>query len=404
MIMEFSIGRAGERDIAGAFRRLEPKGSKWHIVGYFQVLGCVMLLMFYTIIAGWCLSYFYFMAAGKLQGLNAEQIAVFFGNVLASPQTLILWMGITIFIGALICIIGLQAGVERVSKIMMLSILFILVILIFRAVTLPNASEGLKFYLLPDFNKMFGGGLKGFASITYAAIGQAFFTLSLGIWCMTIFGSYINKEYSLTGESILVIGLDTLIALMAGLVIFPTTFSFGINPGQGAALVFLTLPNIFNSMMLGRLWGSLFFLFLSMAALTTVIAVLENIVSFNMAEFNMKREESVILWAVILFILGIPIALGFNVLSFIEPMGKGTGLLDLFDFIVSNNMLPLGGIAILIFCTRKYGWGYDNFIKEANLGKGAKFPSGVKFYVSYVLPLIILFIFIVDFLHKTIIK
>ncbi|WP_295155665.1 sodium-dependent transporter [uncultured Brachyspira sp.] len=400
LIMEFSVGRAGKSDLAGSYRMLQKNGHKWHIIGYVQILGCVLLMMFYTTVAGWCLSYCYFTASGKLYGLNPQQTGEFFNSVLASPSTLVLWMTISIIIAAFVCIMGLENGVEKVTKVMMTLLLLILFVLIIRAVTLPNAKEGLKFYLLPNFNKMFSGGIKGFFSVAYAAIGQAFFTLSLGIGAMTIFGSYIDKSYSLTGESIMVVGLDTLIAILSGLVIFPTTFSFGINPGEGAGLAFITLPNIFNSMVLGRLWGALFFLFLSMAALTTIIAVFENIIAFIMSETKMSRKKTTIIAAVSIFILSLPTALGFNLLSFIKPLGGNSTIADGLDFLVSNNFLPLGGIIILIFCTRELGWGWDNFIKEADVGKGLKFPKWARFYVSYILPFIILAIFIIDYVNK----
>lgn len=404
LIMEFSIGRAGERDIAGSYRRLEKPGQKWHIIGYVQILGCVMLMMFYTTVAGWCLAYFYFMITGKLEGLSPNEVGTFFNGVLSSPSILVFWMAVAVILGTIVCLIGLNNGVERVSKIMMTMLFFVLIVLIIRAVTLPNAKEGLKFYLLPDFGKMFGSGKEAFFSVAYAAVGQAFFTLSLGIGAMTIFGSYINKTYSLTGESIMVVILDTLIAFLSGLVIFPASFAFGINPGEGAGLAFVTLPNIFNYMILGRLWGALFFLFLSMAALTTIIAVFENIIAFSMSEFKMNRKKTAICVGIVLFILSLPTALGFNILSFIEPLGKGSTILDLLDFIVSNNFLPLGGIIILIFCTRDIGWGWNGFIKETNTGIGIKFPNRVRFYVSYILPFIILAIFAIDYINRFFIK
>ena len=400
LVMEFSVGRAGGRDLAGSYKKLQKPNQKWHIIGYIQLLGCVLLMMFYTTIAGWCLSYTYFTAIGKLDGLNANEIGIFFSNVLSSPSTLIFWMSMSIIIATIVCLNGLENGVEKVTKVMMSLLFFILIVLIVRSVTLPNASEGLKFYLLPNFEHLFGNSLKDFFTVAYAAIGQAFFTLSLGIGAMTIFGSYIDKNYSLTGESIMVVILDTLIALLAGLVIFPATFAFGINPGEGAGLAFLTLPNIFNIMPLGRIWGTLFFLFLSMAALTTIIAVFENIIAVTMAETKMTRKKTTIIVAIVLFILGLPSALGFNILSFIQPLGEGSSIVDGIDFLVSNNFLPLGGLIILIFCTHKFGWGWDNFIKEADSGKGIKFPKFAKFYVSYILPLIVIAIFIIDYISK----
>lgn len=403
MTMEFSIGRAGERDIAGSYRRLEKKGQKWHNLGYVHMLGCLILLMFYTTVAGWCVYYFYSTLTGALTNISPEEVNNFFGNTLADAKTVVFWMGVSILFGVIVCLFGLRNGVERASKIMMSLLFLILIILIFRAVTLPGGIEGLKFYLIPDFPKLFSGGISNLINISYAALGQAFFTLSLGIGAMTIFGSYIEKNYSLTGESVLVVILDTLIAFCAGLVIFPTTFAFGVNPGQGPGLVFVTLPNIFNTMIGGRIWGTLFFLFVAMAALTTIMAVLENLIAFTMSEFKMKRKNAAIIMGVLLFLLSLPTALGFNVLSHIQPLGEGSTFLDLFDFIVSNNMLPLGGIIILVFCTQNFGWGWDNFIKEVDSGSGMKFPKSTRFYVSYVLPFIILAIFIIDYINKFII-
>ena len=400
MIMEFSIGRAGKRDIAGSYRNLEKPGQKWHNVGYIHMLGCLILLMFYTTVAGWCMYYFYSTVTGSLTGISPKEVNSFFGGVLGNAGLVVFWMGATVVLGSIVCLGGLKNGVEKTTKIMMAMLFIVLLVLVVRAVTLPGASEGLKFYLVPNFEAMTANGIKGIIDIAYAALGQAFFTLSLGIGAMTIFGSYIDKTYSLTGESIIVVILDTLIAFLAGLVIFPTTFAFDVNPGQGPGLVFVTLPNIFNSMGWGRFWGSLFFLFLSMASLTTIIAVMENLIAFTMSEFKLTRKKSTLIIGVGLFFLSLPTALGFNVLSHIQPLGEGTTFLDLFDFIVSNNMLPLGGIVILIFCTRKFGWGWGNFIKEVDSGNGIKFPKAIKFYVSYILPFIILGIFVIDYINK----
>lgn len=404
LIMEFTIGRAGKRDIAGSYKRLEKTGQKWHIVGYLQILGCLILMMFYTTVAGWCLAYFYFMATGAMQNMTPDEVGIFFGSLLSNPTVMVICMGLTVLFGSIVCFKGLRGGVERVSKFMMVSLFVILLVLIFRSVTLPGASKGLKFYFFPDLHKMFGGGFKGFFSILYASIGQAFFTLGLGIGSMTIFGSYIGRERSLTNESIIIVGLDTLIAFLSGLVIFPASFSFGVNPGEGAGLAFVTLPNVFNAMALSRLWGTLFFMFLSMAALTTIVTVLENLVAFTMSEFNLSRHKSAVTVGIILFFLSLPTALGFNVLSFIEPLGKGTSFLDLFDFIVSSNLVELGGIYIVIFCTCRYGWGFNKFMKEVNTGKGIKFPNGVRFYVTYILPLLVLTIFIINHINKFFIK
>lgn len=400
LIMEFSIGRAGQRDIAGSYKVLEKKGSKWHIIGYIQIIGCLILMMFYTTVAGWSIIYSFYMLIGRVDNLNAEGVGELFGATLSNPYISVAGLFVTVLLATIICFIGLQKGVEKYSKFMMSSLFIIVVILIIRAVTLPNAIEGVKFYLLPDLGKMFDGGIKNFFEVVYAAVGQAFFTLGIGIGSMTIFGSYIGKERTITNETLIIVVLDTLIAFLSGLVIFPASFAFGVNPGEGAGLAFVTLPNIFNSMPLSRVWGLLFFVFLSMAALTTVITVFENLIAFTMSEFNLKRNISSIIVGIVVFVLGSTTALGFNVLSFIEPMGKGTSFLDLYDFIVTYNLVELGGVYIIIFCVSKYGWGWDNFIKEADMGSGIKFPQFTRFYVTYILPLIIFIIFIINYIVK----
>ena len=400
LIMEFSIGRAGQRDIAGSYKVLEKKGSKWHIIGYIQIIGCLILMMFYTTVAGWSIIYAFYMLIGKVDNLSAEGVGELFGATLSSPYISVIGLFVTVLLASIICFIGLQKGVEKYSKFMMSSLFVIVVILIIRSITLPNAIEGVKFYLLPDLGKMFDGGIENFFEVVYAAVGQAFFTLGIGIGSMTIFGSYIGKERTITNETLIIVVLDTLIAFLSGLVIFPASFAFGVNPGEGPGLAFVTLPNIFNSMPLSRLWGLLFFVFLSMAALTTVITVFENLIAFTMSEFNLKRNISSVIVGIVVFVLGSTTALGFNVLSFIQPMGKGTSFLDLYDFIVTYNLVELGGVYIIIFCVSKYGWGWDNFIKEADMGMGVKFPQFTRFYITYILPLIIFIIFIINYIVK----
>ena len=344
------------------------------------------------------LYYFFASASGSLNGLNSEQIGDFFGGVISNPSLQIIWMLIAVVIGFSTCFLGLQKGVERITKIMMSGLLVIMLILVGRTVTLEGAEAGLEFYLKPDFGNMIKNG---FGEAVYAALGQSFFTLSLGIGAMAIFGSYVDKSRSLMGESISVIALDTFVALMSGLIIFPACFAYGVNPGAGPGLIFVTLPNIFNSMSFGAFWGSLFFLFMSFAALTTVIAVFEEIVSFMM-DRGISRRKSVIINFVLIAVLSVPCALGFNVWSGFHPLGTGTGILDLEDFFVSNNLLPLGSLVYLAFCCVKRGWGWDNFIAEADTGKGIKFPKNrfIKIYLTYVVPSIILVIFVIGYWEK----
>ena len=397
MAMEFSVGRASRKSAARSFHELEPKGTKWHIYSYFAMLGNYLLMMFYTTVCGWMLAYFVKMAQGQFVGATPEQVGNIFGTFVSNPTQMLFWMAISVIIGFGVCALGLQKGVEKITKVMMSSLFVIMIILVVRAVTLPNAAEGLKFYLKPDFGKMAEEGI--FEAIM-AAMGQSFFTLSIGIGSMAIFGSYINKDRSLMGESVSILTLDTSVALLSGLIIFPACFSFGVNPDSGPNLVFVTLPNIFNEMVGGRIWGTLFFVFMSFAALSTVIAVFENILAFAMDLWGWSRKKAVIVNAIAIFVLSIPCALGFNLWSGFEPLGAGTNIMDIEDFIVSNNLLPLGSLIYLLFCTSRYGWGWKNFMGEVNTGDGMKFPSWIRIYVSYILPLIVLFIFVQGYISK----
>ena len=397
MAMEFSVGRASRKSAARSFHELEPKGTKWHIYSYFAMIGNYLLMMFYTTVCGWMIAYFVKMAMGEFVGATTEQVGNIFGALVSSPVQLIVWMLVSVVLGFGVCALGLQKGVEKITKVMMSSLLVIMIILVIRAVTLPGASEGLAFYLKPDFGKMAEEGI--FEAIM-AAMGQSFFTLSIGIGSMAIFGSYIGKERSLMGESVSILTLDTVVALLSGLIIFPACFSFGVNPDSGPNLVFVTLPNIFNEMVGGRIWGTLFFIFMSFAALSTVIAVFENILAFAMDLWGWSRKKAVLVNFVLILVLSIPCALGFNIWSGFQPLGAGTNIMDLEDFIVSNNLLPLGSLVYLLFCTSRYGWGWKNFMNEVNTGEGMKFPAWIRIYVSYILPLIVLFIFVQGYISK----
>lgn len=399
MVMEFSVGRASQKSAAKSFDVLEPKGTRWHLYGYGAMIGNYMLMMFYTTVGGWMVSYAVKMIKGDFVALNTDGVSNKFSEMLANPTEQILFMIIVVLMSFFICSFGLQNGVERITKVMMTCLFLIILILIVRSVTLTGALEGLKFYLVPDFRRVAENGL---GEAIFAAMGQAFFTLSLGIGAIAIFGSYIEKEYTLAGEALNVGILDTLVAFLSGLIIFPACFAFGISPDQGPGLVFITLPNVFNQMPAGRIWGTLFFIFLSFAAISTVIAVFQNIIAFAEDLWGWSLKKAIVVNLILIIILSLPCVLGFNVWSGFEPFGSGTTIQDLEDFIVSNTLLPLGSLVYLLFCVSRYGWGWDNFIKEANTGKGLKFPTQkwVRIYVTYILPLIVLVIFIQGYWSK----
>ena len=397
MVMEFAVGRASRKSCASSFKVLEPKGSKWHWYGGLGLAGNYLLMMFYTTVAGWMLSYVFKMVRGDFVQANAETVGNIFGGMLADPVGQIFWMVVAVLLGFGVCSLGLQNGVEKITKVLMVCLLALMGLLCVRSVTLPGAGAGLAFYLIPDFGRLMEQGL---FTVIYAAMGQAFFTLSLGIGAMAIFGSYIGKDRTLLSESINITLLDTAVALMAGLIIFPACFAFDVNPGQGPGLVFVTLPNIFGEMAGGQLWGALFFVFMSFAAMSTVIAVFENIVAFGMDLWHWSRKKSVLINLIFILLLSIPCVLGFNLWSEFAPLGAGTNILDLEDFLVSNNLLPLGSLVFLLFCTSRYGWGFDKFKAEADEGKGLKFPRWARTYVTYVLPLIVLFIFVMGYREK----
>ncbi len=389
MTMEFAVGRASRKSVIRSFTELEKPGQKWHLHGYIGMAGNYLLMMFYTTVAGWMLYYFYQMLTGKFTGKDKEQVAGLFQEMLESPTVLTVVMVIIVVAGILICSLGLQKGVERITKVMMLLLLFIIVVLAVRSITLEGGTEGLKFYLLPDVQRMRDVGI--LETIT-AAMNQAFFTLSLGIGSMAIFGSYIDKSRTLLGESVNIAMLDTFVALVSGLIIFPTCFAFDISPDMGPSLIFITLPNIFNHMVGGRVWGTLFFVFMTFAAFSTILAVFENIISCGMDLFHWSRKKSCLINLVALIVLSLPCVFGYNIWSAIQPLGEGSTILDLEDFIVSNMMLPVGSLVYLLFCVTRYGWGFDHYLKEANTGEGIKMPGGVRFYVTFILPVLLFFL------------
>ena len=361
MTMEFALGRASQKSPVKLYDSLAKKGSKWHLHGYAAMAGNYILMFFYTIVTGWMVRYFVDMATGKFVGASVEEVGNMFGQMMSQPVALIVYMAIVVFVGILVCSLGVQKGVEKISKPMMIALLAIMVILAFNSVFLPGAAEGVKFYLIPDFKRMAEIGI---GEVVVGAMNQSFFTLSLGIGSMAIFGSYLGKERSLMGEAVNVAILDTFVALCAGMIIFPACFAYGVQPDSGPNLIFVTLPNIFNNIPMGRLWGSLFFVFMTFAAFSTIIAVFENIIAMCMDLFGWDRKKACLINAIVLFVCSIPCALGFNVWSGFAIAGKG--IMDLEDFAVSNILLPLGALTYVLFCVTRYGWGWDKFIAEAN--------------------------------------
>ncbi len=397
VVMEFSVGRASRKSAALSFEVLEPKGSKWHLAKIIALAGNYILMMFYTTVGGWMILYFLKMLKGDFTGLSAEAVAGEFNGMLANPGLMMVFMVLTVLICFGVCALGLEKGVERITKAMMLCLLCLMVVLAVHSVLLEGGADGLTFYLKPDFGKMAEAGL---GEAVFAALGQSFFTLSIGIGALAIFGSYIGKEQRLTGEAINVTVLDTLVAFMAGLIIFPACSAYNIEPTAGPPLIFITLPNVFNHMAGGRIWGSMFFLFMSFAAFSTVIAVFQNIISFATDLTGCSVKKAVLINIVAVIILSIPCVLGFNLWKDFMPLGEGTNVLDLEDFILSNNLLPIGSMVYLLFCTSRYGWGFKNFLAEANEGKGVKFPAWARVYVSYILPIIVFAIFIQGYWSK----
>ena len=393
MTIEFALGRASRKSPVKLYNELEKPGQKWHLHGYAAMAGNYLLMMFYTTVAGWMLHYFFYMAGGTFEGTDVAAVGNVFGNMLADPYGMIGFMAVVVILGFGICSIGLQKGLERVSKLLMIALLIIMVVLAVNSLLLEGSGEGLRFYLLPDFGRMMEIGV---GNVMLGAMTQAFFTLSLGIGAMAIFGSYIGRERALLGEAVNVGILDTFVALVSGLIIFPACFAYGVSPDSGPGLIFVTLPNIFNHMPAGRLWGSLFFVFMFFAAFSTVLAVFENIISCCMDLFKWTRKKACGINAVLMIALSLPCAMGYNLLSGFQPRGTGSTVLDLEDFLVSNLFLPLGSLIYVVFATSRYGWGWDKLVAEANQGKGLKVANWMKLYMTYVLPVVVLIVFLLS--------
>ena len=391
LTMELAVGRGSRKSAVLAYKELEKPKSKWHIHGWFAILGCYVLMMYYTTVSGWMVSYFYKFVTGEFQaGMDADATGSVFSDLLADPKQMGFWMILTVIVGFIVCSRGLQNGLERISKIMMTALLVLIVVLAVHSITLSGAGEGLRFYLIPNLSMVEKVGI---GNVISAAMNQAFFTLSLGVAAMEIFGSYMSKDHALAGEGVRICALDTFVAVMSGLIIFPACFSYGVEVTSGPKLIFVTLPNVFVNMAGGRIWGSLFFLFMTFASFSTVIAVFENIMSFAMDMFGWSRNKTAIINCIIILIASLPCVLGYNVWSELHLIG-GRDVLDSEDFLVSNLLLPLGSLIYLLFCVTKWGWGFDNYIEEVNTGSGLKMSRKLKPYFQFVLPVLILIILI----------
>lgn len=397
MVCEFGVGRASRHSVAAAYETLEPQGTKWHITKWIGIIGCYFLMMFYTTVGGWMLYYCVRSFSGDFVGADMETVSAGFSDMLGNMPLMTFWTILICIIGFGVCAFGIQKGIEKVSKFMMTALLLIMIVLAIHSVMMKGAGAGIRFYLIPDFRQMAEIGI---GNVIFGAMSQAFFTLSIGIGAMLIFGSYMEKDQRLFGEAVNITVLDTVVALMAGFIIIPACFAYGIEPGAGPSLIFITIPNIFAQVAGGRVWGGLFFLFLSFAAFTTLVAVFENIISFDMDLFGWSRKKSTLVSLILIIILSMPCVMGFNVLSGFTPLGEGSTIMDLEDFIVSNNLLPLGSLGYVLFCTKKNGWGWNHFLEEINQGEGWKFPSGIKGYMSYGLPLLIIIIYLKGYYDK----
>ena len=397
VICEFAIGRGSRRSISQALNILEQPGSRWHITKYAGIAGNYLLMMFYTMVAGWMLYYAFLYGSGKITAVSAEETSGFFSRMLDSPALMILFAGIVVVLCIGICALGLQNGIEKITKVMMMLLIVLMLVLVVNSLRLKGAGEGLKYFLVPSFSRL---KENGYGSVAFAAMTHAFFTLSVGIGAMEIFGSYLKKGRRITGEAINVVILDTFVAVMAGLIIIPACFAYGVQPDAGPSLLFITLPNVFQHMVGGRIWGCCFFVFMSFAALSTVIAVFENIVSYCMDVWGWTRKKASTVNCVTMFLLSLPCTLGFNVLSGFQPFGEGSSVLDLEDFLLSNNLLPFGALLFLSFCCHRWGWGWNNFIAETDQGQGARFPHWLKPYLQYILPCVLVFLFIQGYVDK----
>lgn len=391
LTMELAVGRASRKSAVLGYKALEKKGSKWHIHGWLAIFGCCMLMMYYTTVSGWMVTYFFKFLTGSFKsGMTTEDTAQAFSNLLGDPKQMAFWMILTVVVGFLVCSRGLQNGLEKISKFMMIALLLLIVVLAVHSLTLSNAAAGVKFYLVPNTEAVAAVGLK---NVITAAMNQAFFTLSLGVAAMEIFGSYMGKDHTLAGEGVRICALDTFVAIMAGLIIFPACFSYNVEVNAGPSLIFITLPNVFINMSGGRIWGSLFFLFMTFASFSTVIAVFENIMSFCMDMFGWSRNKAALINCIVILIASLPCVLGYNVWSNLHLIG-GRDVLDSEDFIVSNLLLPIGSLIYLLFCVTKWGWGFEKYCEEANTGDGIKISKKLRPYFQFILPILIVFILI----------
>ena len=391
LICEFAVGRGSVKGPARSFDVLETEGSKWHFFKWAYIFGNYLLMMFYTMVGGWMLNYVYQSVSGNLLMKDSEGIEAVFNDMLASPGTMTFWMIIAVAVSLGVCAIGLQNGIEKVTKVMMSLLIVLIIVLAAHSLVLPNAMTGVKFYLIPNLDAIHE---RGFGPVVFDAMTHAFFTLSIGMGSMQIFGSYLKKDNTLVNEAASVVCLDTFVALMAGFIIIPACFAYNVQPDAGPSLLFITLPSVFNNMTGGRIWGTCFFVFMSFAALSTIIAVFENIIAFYMDQLNWKRSKAVLLNIILIPILSMPAVLGFSVLSGIQPLGAGSTIMDLEDFLVSYNVLPLGSMIYVLFCTRRNGWGWKNFLEEVNTGKGCRLNTALNFYMSVILPAVIVVIYL----------